>query len=128
MYTYPIKKIRCYTSHIYNTIQIGCRNTQSRPKVFIRKTMFREIFWASLVKILVFRGPTNYMLWSSGFLSQYEVYYIGYFLEWSTIFMKSWTSTIYFSNSTGSYVTSSWFLCSSTTPPKSCSVVRDPQM
>ena len=31
------------------------------------------------------------------------------FLKWSVIFLKSWTSTGYFSNSTGSSVTSGWF-------------------
>ena len=70
------------------------------------KSSDQEIFWHNRVEILVFASPTGYMLTLSSFLL---VYILWNSLKWLVIFLQSWTSTSYFSNSTGSSVTNCRF-------------------
>ena len=64
-----------------------------------------EIFVHNRVEILVFTSPTGYILTSSGLpLLNWGIFY-KFPLKWTVIFLQSWTSTGYFSNSKGLFVT-----------------------
>ena len=67
------------------------------------------IYILELVKILETLTPTGYMLASSGFASFMWGIIYRFLLKWSVNFWKSWTSTGYFSNSTGSSATNRRF-------------------
>ena len=61
------------------------------------------------VEILVFASPTGYILTSSGLpLLNWGIIH-KFLKKWSVIFLQSWIWTGYFSNSTGSFVTSCRF-------------------
>ena len=64
-------------------------------------------FWAYRVgqRSIVILNLTGYMLTSSGFPFSYFRYILYIPLRWPVSFLKSWTSTGYFSNSTGSSAT-----------------------
>ena len=65
----------------------------------------RGDFWAKPVQILVIARSTGYMLTSSGFILLNWGILNNFLLNLLVIFLQSWTSTDYFSNSTGSSVT-----------------------
>ena len=71
----------------------------------------REVFGhIESVKIIVILNPTGYMLTSSGFDAFINLRYILWIpLKWRVILQKSWTSTGYSLNSTGSSATNRRF-------------------
>ena len=67
-------------------------------------------FWALYsVGILVFASPTSYMLTSFDFSILIRDIFHNIPPKWSVILLQSWTSTGYFSNSSGSSVTNCRF-------------------
>jgi hypothetical protein len=73
-------------------------------------TSDRGDFGAQLVEIRVFASPTGWLHVDILRFSYINLRYIPYIpLKWSVFLWKSWTSTGYFSNSTGSFVTNCWF-------------------
>ena len=77
--------------------------------IFIRisKQCLGENFEHNEVKILVFPTPTGDMLWSFGYsLINWGIFHK---FKWLVIFLKSWNSTNYFSNSTNPLVISCQF-------------------